>query len=168
MIEINKIVVDSDSKDDTDRPIQNINYLGRKGSTEAFFPYGMHANVPKGFLGVLFTILKQASNRMAMFSSGQERIKVATGEVVFFHPATKAKTHYKNDGSIVTKTKFCTIVAKADGELNVNGATITADGKVITKEGVDLDAFKAEYDDHKHTSIKPLHSDGTQTGSTPV
>lgn len=58
----------------------------------------------------------------------------------------------KKDGSIEVLSTIDAIV---------NGATITTGGNVITAAGTDLDAFKAEYDAHKHNET------GSQT-STPV
>lgn len=40
------------------------------------------------------------------------------------------------------------------GNITVNGAVITPDGNVITKNGTDLDAFKAEFDLHVHGGIQ--------------
>ena len=145
MIEVVKVSVDSDTDDSGSVPVQQINYLGRKGKAEVFFPYGMSANVPTGFLGLLFTILKQSSNRMVMFSSGRKRIKTKTGEVVFFHPVEGQYTHYRNDGSILTKTEKCTIVVQADGTYKLNNengsvtlnedGTVTIDSSQVTMTG---------------------------------
>jgi phage gp45-like len=131
-ISIKKGSVSKNTSDKTDRPIQSVEYLGRDGNVEVFFPYGLHANVPKGAMAILFSMLGQSSNKVAMLSAPQERVKVETGEVVLFHPITQAKTYFKNDGSIVTNTDEATLSILKDGKIEVKNSggsiTLNSDG----------------------------------------
>lgn len=56
------------------------------------------------------------------------------------------------------------IILKASGAVEINGATITPTGNVITASGTDLDAFKTEYDAHVHGGVT---TGGGSTG-TPI
>jgi len=168
MIEIVKVSVDSNTEDSGRIPVQNINYLGRKGKAEVFFPYGMSANVPTGFLGLLFTILKQSSNRMVMFTSGTKRVKNKVGEVSFFHPITQAFIQFKNDGSILTKTDKCTIVVDKDGTVKIDASQVTITGNLqvdgkITTPTIEADSVVAdgkEIAGHNHLAGSPPGNTG--------
>lgn len=133
-ISIKKGSVSKNTSDKTFRPIQSVEYLGRDGDVEIFFPYGFHANVPEGAMAVLFSMLGQSSNKIAMLSSPEKRIKVQSGEVVVFNPETKAKTYFKKDGSIVTNTDKATLTILKDGKVEIKNAggsvTINSDGTV--------------------------------------
>lgn len=128
-------------------PIQQVEYLEKAGDAFVVFPYGMHGNIPPDFLGLLFAAQEQ--NRFVIPLSAKERIHpVASGEVVFFHPVTGAKIHFKNNGDIdistaadinatcaninVTATTKATVTAPSidltgnvsiTGDLSVSGAT---------------------------------------------
>lgn len=127
--------VSKDTSDGNSRPFQSIQYLGRVQDTEVFFPYGLHGNAPKGAMSILFSLLGQSSNKIAMVSAPTERPKVKTGEVVLFHPITQAKSYFKNDGSIVTNTDAAILSLLKDGTIKAeNGSgsiTLNPDGTVV-------------------------------------
>ncbi len=106
-------------------PIQQVSYLGRVADAVILFPYGMHANLPVDQLGLLI----DKTGRVFMGTSAVGRIAVEEGEVVFYHPGTKSKTHYKASGDI-------DIDSKAGGG-NIN---ITAKDVNITADNVNVDA----------------------------
>lgn len=95
------------SKKETDAtqfPIQQVEYLEKAGDSFVVLPYGVHANIPEDFLGLLLSAQEQ--NRFVMPLSSKERIHpVESGEVVFFHPVTKSKIHFKNNGDIDIETE---------------------------------------------------------------
>lgn len=66
--------------------------------------------------------------------------------------------------NIVIEFENSKFTIKPDGNIDINGATITPDGNVITKAGVDLNEFKAQFDMHKHGGVE---TGGGQTG-TPI
>lgn len=49
-----------------------------------------------------------------------------------------------------------TINITSSGNTTVNGCVITPSGNVITANGTDLDAFKAQYDAHGHATVPAL------------
>ncbi|MCH9735875.1 MAG: hypothetical protein K0U78_15205 [Actinomycetia bacterium] len=121
---IKRSTITGENEDDTARPVQSINYFKRNTEAEIIFPYGVHANLPEGSLMVTIPILDQCSNLVAIGGMPNERIQVEQGEVVFFHPVTKAKIHFKNNGDID--------IDSLDKDLNVsiNNGTISASGGV--------------------------------------
>jgi hypothetical protein len=54
------------------------------------------------------------------------------------------------------------IILYPSGESKFNGGTITKDGNFITKNGVDLDDFYADYVQHRHGGVE---TGGGQTGT---
>ena len=137
--------------DDTgDFPIQQVGYLGKIGDALVWFPYGMHANIPADELALALSMQGNPEARVVLPGSPKKRIKVAAGEVVFFHPDTGTKIHLMADGSIE-------IVAV--GDVNVTTPTNSKmDSVVHTNEG-DLKV------------VGDLDHDGTKVGfygSTPV
>jgi phage gp45-like len=175
-ISIKKGSVSKNTSDNTDRPIQSVEYLGRDGDVEVFFPYGFHANAPKGAMAILFSMLGQSSNKVSLVGSPQERIKVESGEVVVYHPTTKAKTYFKNDGSIVTNTDEAILSILKDGTVVVeNGSgsitlnpdgTATVDSSLVTMTG-DLQVDGSINADGAITSLTSVTAP-TVTGSTSV
>ncbi len=111
-------------------PVQQATYLGRVADFMMLFPYGMHANLPPDQLGLVI----DEQGRVFMASSAIGRITVEEGEVVFFHPETKSKTHYKANGDIDMEAK---------GNVNIDAvdANITASGDANVKAtNVNVDA----------------------------
>ncbi len=108
------------SKDTDQFPVQQVEYHGKAADVFIVMPYGSHANIPPDFLGLLFQISDQEENRAVLPLSAKERIKpLAEGEVVFFHPVTGSKIHFKNNGDI-------DIVTTADINATCANANITA------------------------------------------
>ena len=81
--------------DDTNWPIQQFTYLGKTGDAVDWFPYGYHANVPAGHLSLLACLQGKAEARVAFPGSPLERPRVASNELVIYHPRTK--TLYAGD-----------------------------------------------------------------------
>lgn len=121
---IKRAIITKGGKDDTNRPIQQVEYLERISEAEIIFPYGVHANLPKDCLLTVFTVLGNSSNEVAIGGLPNERIQVEEGEVVFFHPLTKAKIHFKKDGNIEIDA------LEKDINITCNNASITAKNDV--------------------------------------
>lgn len=84
-------------------PIQQVEYLEKTGDSFVVLPYGMHANIPADFLGLLLSAKEQ--DRFVIPLSSKERVHpVASGELVLFHPVTGSKVHFKNNGDIDIET----------------------------------------------------------------
>lgn len=62
----------------------------------------------------------------------------------------------KNETSIITIKKDSIDIVAPQG-MTINGATITPDGDVITKNGVSLDNVKATYNSHVHGGSPPAN-----------
>ena len=147
-------------------PVQQIEYLDKPADTAIHFPYGMHANVPKGTLALLWVLLGNSESRVAQPSSPLERIKVAVGEVVYFHPLTGAKIHFKADGGIEIDSK-ANLNVTVTGNVNIiatGDVNITATGNVIldaasieaaagATSGLMNEAALAVYNGHGHSGV---------------
>lgn len=75
----------------------------------------------------------------------------------------KAVSEYKPDGTFTFNNGKVSITYQTDGNVKVNGATITPDGNVITKKGVNLDDFWDKYVRHTHGGVE---SGGSKTQPT--
>ena len=132
--------------------IQQATYLERVTDIFVLFPYGMHANLPVGQLGLLL------SDKIIMGTSAIGRITVEEGEVVFYHPGTKTKIHFKASGDLdIESTNNVNIKATTvavDGDLTVSGDVIAV-GEV-TGNGVDLSTHT-----HPYTWTDPAGSGDT-------
>jgi len=139
-------------------PIQQFEMNGRVGDAYIVSPYGMHANLPEGQPAL--NMSPDGTILMGIDPIG--RIKAEEGEVVFYHPVTKSKIHFKNNKDIdietendinavcdninVTAATKATVMApesefignvKITGNLDVTGsttlsATVTSNGKDIS------------------------------------
>lgn len=67
----------------------------------------------------------------------------------------------KPDGTILMENDAFHGEAKPDGNFVINGLTITTDGNIITKEGVNLNQFYATFLTHVHSGVT---SGGSRTG----
>ena len=111
-------------------PIQQATYLDRVSDVFVLFPYGMHANLPVDQLGLLI----DQQGRVFIGTSAVGRITVEEGEVVFYHPKTNSKIHFKNNGDI----DLDTTAAQEPGNFNINVKNvniITSEKTVVTATG---------------------------------
>ena len=138
-------------------PVQQGTFLGRVADFFALFPYGMHANLPPDQTAFVVDV----HGRVIIGTSAVGRITVEEGEVVFFHPQTKAKIHFKASGDIDIDTteasgdvNINTGNVNIEGDLNVSGA-IVAVGEV-TGNGIDLSTHT-----HPYTWTDPAGSGNT-------
>lgn len=117
-------------------PIQQATYLGRVSDFFILFPYGMHANLPVDQLGLLI----DNKGRVFMGTSAIGRITVEQGEVVFYHPQTKSKFHFKNNGDVDLNT-VSEDEGAVQGNININtkNVSITSSEKVTLNSTGDVD-----------------------------
>ena len=134
--------------------IQQATYLERLTDVFVLFPYGMHANLPVGQLGLLL----DATGNVMIGTSTIGRIIVEEGEVVFYHPGTKTKIHFKADGDLdiesINNVNIKATTVAVDGDLTVSGDVIAV-GEV-TGNGVDLSTHT-----HPYTWTDPAGSGDT-------
>lgn len=123
-------------KDDKEYPIQQVEYNGKAKSVFVLFPYGVHANLPEDCIVGLFPVDGSEQNKFGIGGLPNERIKnLPKGEVVFFHPLTKSKIHFKNSGDIDIET---------EQNINVvcNNANVNATTKIdYTAPQIDLNGI---------------------------
>lgn len=114
-------------------PEQQVEYLGKVVDAIVAMPYGSHANVPEDFMAVLLQLSTQEQNRILLPLSLTERPHpIASGEVVYYHPITGDKIHFKNNGDI-------DITTKADVNINCANANVNATTKVnVTAPNVEI------------------------------
>lgn len=82
-------------------PIQQFEMNDRIGDAYITAPYGMHYNLPADQPAL--NISPDGTILMGIDPIG--RIKVEAGEVVFYHPITKSKIHFKNNHDIDIETE---------------------------------------------------------------
>ena len=108
-------------------PIQQATYLDRVSDVFVLFPYGMHGNLPVDQLGLLI----DQQGRIFMGTSAVGRITVEEGEVVFYHPKTNSKIHFKDNGDLDIDAKNVTITTSEDTVINAAGAVdVQATGNI--------------------------------------
>ncbi len=110
--------------DDTaDFPVQQVGYLRKVGDSVMWFPYGMHANIPIDELCLMVSMQGNPEARVSIPGSPQKRVKpLIAGEVVFFHPNTGSKLHFKVTGDIeiengISGSKVC---IKTNGDIDID------------------------------------------------
>jgi len=112
--------------EDKTYPVQQATYLGRVSDLFVLFPFGMHANLPESQLGLIMDI----EGRIFMGTSAVGRITVEEGEVVFYHPSTKSKLHFKDNGDIDIEATTVNIDASTTN-IGVGGAAIARVGDSV-------------------------------------
>lgn len=138
-------------------PVQQVEYLEKAGDSFVVLPYGVHANIPADFLGLLLSAQEQ--NRFVLPLSAKERPHpVASGEIVVFHPVTGSKIHFKNNGDIditAPNVNYSGNVAIA-GNLTVAGATalntLTVSGLAEFNGGIESNGTSID-DSHAHSGV---------------
>ena len=136
-----RAIITLGGSDDKDFPIQQVDYLGKAVDCEMISPYGHHANLPinKQVLLTMWAVQGQEDYRVGMGYTPKLRPKdLPVGEVVFYHPLTKSRIQFKNNGDIeidatgdngsvvLTVNKDLSITVLGDTNINISGtATVT-------------------------------------------
>ncbi len=93
------------SEDGGAYPTQQVSYLGKASRAAVAFPYGFHANVPVGTIGLLLQPHAKGENHVVQWTSGRKRPKACPqGELIYYNPETLAEVRLLQDGSIVLTT----------------------------------------------------------------
>lgn len=148
-------------------PVQQVSYMGKTANVMMVFPYGMHGNVDKDSLGLMFQVLGDNGSKAAVPMSHKDRPALNTGEVVFFHPPTGTKIHLKKDGSIDIDAGNANIDLKTgSGDVTIESTTGNVTVKAPTGK-INLESLQAEitsltaaisgltFITHVHTSAAP-------------
>lgn len=126
--------------DSGNRPVQQVTYMGKVGDALAWFPYGYHAVVPEDELVLLLSMQGNPEARVMLPGSPTLRPRIASDEVVVYHPPTGSKIHFRSDGDIE--------VSGVDLRVTTGGdVTVTSDGDidvVATSGNVRIDAPNIE------------------------
>lgn len=110
------LIKDSES----DLRVQQVKYLGKSADIEIIFPYGMSANVSNDSIGTMWSIQCNAEYRVALFDDPVSRPRdLEQNEVVYYHPKTGSKIHFKNNGDIDITATGSSI--NIEGDIVVNG-----------------------------------------------
>lgn len=72
---IKRAIVTNPGDDSKNFPITQIKYFEKTADAEAVYPYGFGANAPKGAVALVFAVNGDESNRAAIVSLPQSRIK---------------------------------------------------------------------------------------------
>ena len=87
-----------------DFPVQKVTYLGKTSDAVTWFPYGYHANMPAGTLGVLMAMQGLPEGQIMFggspYARGYPAGPLASGEVLIYHPESKSKLHFKDGGHV--------------------------------------------------------------------
>jgi len=122
-----------DGDDSGDCPKLQVGYLGKIGDAAAWFPYGLHANVPAGELAVMFAMNGNPESRVVLPGSAKARPHpIAVGEVVLYHPGTGSLVHLKANGDVLVQAAG-NVAVEAAGTADVTAAgdiTLTSATKV--------------------------------------
>ena len=118
-------------------PIQQFEMNERVGDAYIASPYGVHANLPENQPAL--NISPDGTILMGIDPVG--RIKVEAGEVVFYHPITKSKIHFKNNKDIDIESETDINAQCKNINANVSENIIaTVDGDIDATVGGDLNA----------------------------
>lgn len=161
-------VISSSTEDVDPYPTQGINYLGKDGIAQIWYPYGFNAHAPRGSLNLMWAMAADSNAYVAMPGSPQERVKVAEGEVVMYHPKTGAKVHMKEDGSILIDSPT-SVDVEAVNWINLTAPFVNVSDELTTGGDVDVTG-QVTTSSHARIGGAIIHTGG-QLGfhsSTPV
>lgn len=138
-------VVEDDGADRGPEPWQQIRAGEQSGISLAVFPYGFHAVAPPRSRALRWLLGGEGGNRAHLPLSGKQRPRIASGEVVVFHPETGSKVWFRADGSIdVDATGDLRAVAAGDVSVEAGGdLAAQATGAVSIEAGTTLAATAA-------------------------
>ncbi len=109
---IKRAVVTNPGKDDKEIPVTQIGYFGKTADTEILYPYGIGGVPPKGSICLVFAVGADESNRSAIASLPQSRIKnLKEGDVFFSNQLTGDSIIIRNDRIEIQSSKEVNITA---------------------------------------------------------
>ena len=121
---IKRAVISLVGADDKQLRVQQATAFGQTFDLEVIFPYGVSANLPVGAFLTVLAVNGDEGYRVAIGDDPDNRIKnLAEGEVVFFHPPSGSKIHFKENGTL-----------DIESELNINiisKGIITITGTIV-------------------------------------
>lgn len=124
-------------------PKHQIQYKGKLGESVPWFPFGFHAVPTPDSFTLVVSPNARPEERVDFPSSAQDRIPVAVGEVIVYHPATKSKMHFKADGTIDiasdVQVNVTAPLTQVNGDLDVTG-TFGVAGTAQFQSNVEIDA----------------------------
>ncbi len=122
--------------DSGDFPIQQIGYMGKISEAVMWFPAGFHSNVDSNELALILSVQGNSEAKIGLPGTPAKRPKIATGEVVVYHPKSGSKIYFKDNGSIVvtssTGVTIDTPTTLVTGDMTVEGQLDATGGVVVT------------------------------------
>ena len=128
---------------------QQVAHRGKLSKPIMLFPYGYHANLQPGSLGLLFAAGCHEEDRAFIGWTPKDRPKLAPGEVAFYHPDSDSFVIWRNGGNLdidvtdsttVNIANNATITAGGDVDLTCTNATVNATTVTISATTVQVDA----------------------------
>ncbi len=93
-------VVDVDGGDVGPFPWQSVSFLGQRGRSAAWYPYGFAALAPAGSPALMLGMSGQVDTLAHVPGSPASRPILASGEVAVYHPETGSWVKFRADGSV--------------------------------------------------------------------
>jgi phage gp45-like len=109
--------------------------LGDTTDTETVYPYGLSANAPAGSEAILFNIMGDESNKVALIYSPQTRFSnLQAGEVAVGNQIIKSHIKFDQNGNIeIVAPKDLNVTITGNVNLIVNGnVNVTAETTTLT------------------------------------
>lgn len=152
--------------DDGNYHIQQLDYMGKLADSLVIFPYGVHGNIPPECLALMFAIEGNPENRAHIGWKPDDRPKMSSGEVCFYHPLIPGLIiHLQKDGKMLVKSKVKVTVdapeAEFTGNLTVKG-NFHVDGNASLGQGGEPIARQG---DAVQVKIESGSSEGTWNGT---
>ena len=111
--------------------VQKVTYQGKVADSAVLFPYGLHANLPAGSLGLLFSVNGESDNRAMIGFDSKNRPQLLENETAFYHPPTGSYIKWTQAGDLDIQ-----VGESGGGNVTINCANAT----VTASAGITLDA----------------------------
>ena len=118
--------------------VQKVTYQGKVADSAVLFPYGLHANLPAGSLGLLFSVNGESDNRAMIGFDSKNRPQLLENETAFYHPPTGSYIKWTQAGDLDIQ-----VGESGGGNVTINcaNATVTASANVdVVAASVNIDA----------------------------
>lgn len=118
---------------------QQMTYRGKVADGMMVFPYGLHANVLTGSLGLMFSVGGDPDNRAVIAWTPKDRPVLSEGEVAFYHPPSDGQIIWRSDGSLEIVSgnggsadiNITAANVNITGNVHITGSNVTHNGKEI-------------------------------------
>lgn len=159
---IKRATVSLSQPDTGDYPITQVSYLGKTAEIEVLWPYGMNGRLPKDAQVLCFNVEGMEENKAGIGNTPTTRDKVENeGETSFGNPLAGTFLRFKSDKTIELTNGTGLITMNPNGDVNINGAIISATGEITNAAGVVLGI-------HTHAQGNDSNGDTEQETEVPT